>query len=479
MAIATINPATGETLKTFEPLSEAALEERLARAAAAWAGYRLTTPEQRAGWLRAAADVLDGDARHGRRADDHRDGQDAGLGEGRGGQVRQGLRYYAEHGPAMPAPTSRPTPTRWARARPTSSLPADRRGAGDHAVELPAVAGDALRRPGAHGGQRRPAQARQQRAADRAVPGGAVRPGRLPGRRVPDAADRLDARSSGCSATTGCAAATLTGSDAGRPVGRRDRRRRAEEDRAGARRQRPVHRHAVGRPRDGRARSPSPRAARTTGRAASPPSASSCTPTSPTSSPGSSPSGWPRCVVGDPMAEDTDVGPLATESGPARTSSGTCRTPSTRARPSSSAASAPDGPGLVLPADPGHRRDAGDGDVHRGGLRPRRRAVPGLGHRRGDRDRQRHPLRARRQRLDRRRGRARARSSATSTPAWCSSTAWSLSYPELPFGGVKQSGYGRELTDLGMYEFMNAKTVWIGAPGSEQRAAHSAGSHAE
>ncbi len=59
MAIATINPATGQTVKTYDEMSEADVERCLAAAATAYEGYRLTGFAERAGWMRRAAAILD------------------------------------------------------------------------------------------------------------------------------------------------------------------------------------------------------------------------------------------------------------------------------------------------------------------------------------------------------------------------------------------------------------------------------------
>ncbi|MER8103996.1 NADP-dependent succinic semialdehyde dehydrogenase [Kitasatospora sp. NPDC094016] len=61
MPIASVNPATGEILETFEPLDAAGIEQRLARAEAAFHGYRTTPFATRADLLRRAADLLDQD----------------------------------------------------------------------------------------------------------------------------------------------------------------------------------------------------------------------------------------------------------------------------------------------------------------------------------------------------------------------------------------------------------------------------------
>src|SRR3954470_12955189 len=63
MSIATINPATGKTIRTFEPYSAARIDETLDRAAAAFATHRRTSFADRSRWMLKAADLLEAECR--------------------------------------------------------------------------------------------------------------------------------------------------------------------------------------------------------------------------------------------------------------------------------------------------------------------------------------------------------------------------------------------------------------------------------
>ena len=104
MAIATTNPATGETIKTYEPLTDEQLEDRLARAAAAFEGYRLTSAGQRAGWLRAAADVLEDDVDSVAELMTTEMGKTLASAKAEATKCVAALRWYAERGPALLEP---------------------------------------------------------------------------------------------------------------------------------------------------------------------------------------------------------------------------------------------------------------------------------------------------------------------------------------------------------------------------------------
>ena len=61
MAISSINPTTGQVLKVFTELTDDEVDAILAKAAATFRTYRRTTFAQRAVWMNRAADVLDAD----------------------------------------------------------------------------------------------------------------------------------------------------------------------------------------------------------------------------------------------------------------------------------------------------------------------------------------------------------------------------------------------------------------------------------
>ena len=112
-AIASVNPANGGTLRTFEPLAARDVDTRLARAAETFLTYRTTTFAQRAGWLTRAAEVLDAQRESLARLITTEMGKPIAAARDEIGKSAWGCRHYAEHAERLLA--DEPVPTDHAR----------------------------------------------------------------------------------------------------------------------------------------------------------------------------------------------------------------------------------------------------------------------------------------------------------------------------------------------------------------------------
>ncbi|MFJ9840415.1 NADP-dependent succinic semialdehyde dehydrogenase [Kitasatospora sp. NPDC101155] len=97
MPIASVNPATGETVQTFEPLDAAGIERRLARAEAAFHSYRNTSFAARAELLRRAADLLDQDQEAVARTMTEEMGKPLAAARAEAAKCAKAMRWYAEN----------------------------------------------------------------------------------------------------------------------------------------------------------------------------------------------------------------------------------------------------------------------------------------------------------------------------------------------------------------------------------------------
>jgi succinate-semialdehyde dehydrogenase/glutarate-semialdehyde dehydrogenase len=97
MAIATINPATGELVKTFEPLTAQQIEEKLQLAASAFKAHRKTSFSDRAAKMLRAAQILEEEKDECARLMTLEMGKPLKAAVGEALKCASGCRYYAEH----------------------------------------------------------------------------------------------------------------------------------------------------------------------------------------------------------------------------------------------------------------------------------------------------------------------------------------------------------------------------------------------
>jgi succinate-semialdehyde dehydrogenase/glutarate-semialdehyde dehydrogenase len=107
MAIATTNPATGETVRTFDELSADEVQEKLQRSADAFRNWRRTTFGERGRLLNRAAEILDDEADELGRLATLEVGKTFASSVAEVRKCAKGCRWYAEHAEEMLADVPR------------------------------------------------------------------------------------------------------------------------------------------------------------------------------------------------------------------------------------------------------------------------------------------------------------------------------------------------------------------------------------
>ncbi|HSH46242.1 MAG TPA: NAD-dependent succinate-semialdehyde dehydrogenase [Longimicrobiales bacterium] len=93
-----VNPATGEVMEEYATLEDGELDRKLGIAAEAFRHYRTTALEERAGWLRSAADLLESEKRHWGEVMTREMGKPIAAAVAEAEKCAWVCRYYAENG---------------------------------------------------------------------------------------------------------------------------------------------------------------------------------------------------------------------------------------------------------------------------------------------------------------------------------------------------------------------------------------------
>jgi succinate-semialdehyde dehydrogenase/glutarate-semialdehyde dehydrogenase len=101
MPIATISPTTGEVLKTYDPMDQAQIDARIGAAVDGFAELTRTSFDQRAGWLRAAADILDAENDAVARVMTTEMGKTLASAKAEATKCATACRFFAEHAEAF------------------------------------------------------------------------------------------------------------------------------------------------------------------------------------------------------------------------------------------------------------------------------------------------------------------------------------------------------------------------------------------